>query len=116
MTQENEHEPEDISPEEQAYLSALERNVASGKPLARNRPDSKKARGAAVAGASQSSSASRQRVDAVAQYSAGAILALDDGSVGIFKDAVAGKEYQLGNLDSLERLNDASGNSPHPTI
>jgi hypothetical protein len=100
-----------MSAEEQAYLRALEQNVAQGRSLARNAPGSKRAGGRSdeevrreFGGGMRTSSAAPiptargnhpTRVDAAAMIPVGAIITLGDGSIGIFKDPAPGKEYQL---------------------
>jgi len=97
--------------EAEKYLQALERSVAEGKRFtsaepqkagAPARPDAKTQQRPAVSGGRTPSvaplgptSTSRQRIDLSGDFAEGDIMLLDDGSVGIFKESVPNKEYQL---------------------
>jgi len=89
-----------MTPEEKAYLEQFSKNVAENRPVARpgSQGGSMQRR---MAPASEPSSGrgaiapARQIEGPPLNLQAGAILSLNDGSVGLFKEAPADKEYQL---------------------
>jgi hypothetical protein len=94
-------------PEGKEYLEALEKSVAAGKPF-RTKKEEKPAESPSSweesapnptpqsrPATSSSDTGSRKRFDPTDAWQEGDLLVLDDGSVGIYKDNVQGKEYQL---------------------
>jgi hypothetical protein len=98
MTMDHQREEEElrknISPEEKAYLASLERNLAEGGRLAKNAPGSKRAGGERVEARPLSGRSEGASISEGARE-VGSIMALGDGSVGIYRGQAPGREHKL---------------------